>query len=326
MSKDVFVFIELKENAPRKASMEGLSKGKEIAGLLGSQVYGVLIGHNTGNAVEAIKGFCDKIVVVDNDVFAEYRYDTYTAAFEAIVKKYSPAFVFGSSTATGKDLFPRLAACLGAAAISDAIGIELSDGAVRFKKPLFGGKIISQVECKGDDTVLATFRPNSFSVVKSDLAGEVIEEQIVVVHDERVKTMSVEKAAVGKVDLQEADFIISGGRGMGGPEAFGTLEEIADFMGGRVGASRAAVDSKWRDYEEQVGKSGKTVSPKLYMACGISGALHHTMGMDTSKVIVAINKDEKAPIFQCADYGIAGDLSKVLPVLKEELKKAREEG
>jgi electron transfer flavoprotein alpha subunit len=170
-----------------------------------------------------------------------------------------------------------------------------------------------------------TFRPNSFSVEKRGLSGEIVEEQVEITLDPRLRTVSIEKNLSRKVDLQEADFIICGGRGMKGAEEFQLLEEIAGLMGGRVGASRAVVDSKWRDYDDQIGKSGKTVSPKLYIGCGVSGALHHIMGMDTSKVIVAINKDPNAPIFQHADYGITEDLFNVLPALKEELKIVKEE-
>jgi electron transfer flavoprotein alpha subunit len=172
---------------------------------------------------------------------------------------------------------------------------------------------------------LITFRPNSFSVEKLSLSGEIVEEKIDIFKDQKFNVLSVNKGGIEKVDLQEADFIICGGRGMKGPENFQVLEEIANIMGGRVGASRAVVDSKWREYDDQVGKSGKTVSPKLYIGCGVSGALHHTMGMDTSKIIVAVNKDPNAPIFNYADYGIVDDLFNVLPLLKQELAKSKQD-
>jgi electron transfer flavoprotein alpha subunit len=209
--------------------------------------------------------------------------------------------------------------------LSDAVGIDFHENGVKIKKPLFGGKIISWITCKDGSRLFVTFRPNSFAVEKRELNGEIIEEQFDGVKDPKVNVIRTEKHVSKKVDLQEADFIICGGRGMKGPEHFQALEEIADIMGGRVGASRAVVDSKWREYEDQVGKSGKTVSPKLYIGCGVSGALHHTMGMDTSKVIVAVNKDPNAPIFHYADYGIVDDLFAILPFLKEELKKTKEE-
>jgi electron transfer flavoprotein alpha subunit len=172
---------------------------------------------------------------------------------------------------------------------------------------------------------IITFRPNSFAIEKRQVGGEIVEEAVEIMKDQRLTTLKLNKGSNHKVDLQEADFIICGGRGMKGSEHFRILEEIAHIMNGRVGASRAVVDSKWREYDDQVGKSGKTVAPKVYIGCGVSGALHHTMGMDTSKTIVAINKDPNAPIFQYADYGIVDDLFTILPALKEELKKTKEE-
>lgn len=325
MPKDVFVFVELKEGKVRKVSLELLSKGKEIAGHFSSTLYAVLIGHHVKDIAATIQSYSDKVIVIDNEGLADYRWDTYTGIFEGLLKKYSPFAVLGASTVTGKDFFPRLAARFNGAMVSDAVGIDFHDSGVKIKKPLFGGKIISWITCKEDSVIFITFRPNSFGVEKGSLNGEIIEEQFAIVKDPKMNIIGAEKHVSEKVDLQEADFIICGGRGMKGPEHFQVLEEIAGIMGGRVGASRAVVDSKWREYEDQVGKSGKTVSPKLYIGCGISGALHHTMGMDTSRVIVAINKDPNAPIFQYADYGIVDDAFAVLPVLREALKKTKEE-
>ncbi|HNT67856.1 MAG TPA: electron transfer flavoprotein subunit alpha/FixB family protein [Syntrophorhabdaceae bacterium] len=325
MAKDIFVFVELKEGAVRKVSLELLSKGKEIAGHFSSSLYAVLIGHNVKGIAATVQPYSDKVIVIDNEGLAEYRWDTYASVLEGILRKYNPYAVLGGSTVTGKDLFPRLAARFGSAIVSDAVGIDLHDSGIKIKKPLFGGKVISWITCSEDSAIFITFRPNSFGIEKGSLNGEVIEEQFEAAKDPKMNLAGTEKHVSEKVDLQEADFIICGGRGMKGPEHFQVLEEIAGIMGGRVGASRAVVDSKWREYEDQVGKSGKTVSPKLYIGCGISGALHHTMGMDTSKVIVAINKDPNAPIFHYADYGIVDDAFAVLPVLREALKKTREE-
>jgi electron transfer flavoprotein alpha subunit len=324
MSRDVFVYVECKENAARKSSFELLSKGKEIADNLASRLYAVVMGYQVKDIAESLKAFSDTIIVVDDEALQEYRWDTYVAVFEGLIKKYSPSIVIGASTVTGKDFFPRLSARLRCPMVSDAIGIDFYNGNAKIKKPILGGKIISWVECKSSNIIFVTFRPNSFLVEKRDLDGEIVEEQVEIVQDPRLRTISIEKNLSRKVDLQEADFIICGGRGMKGTEEFRLLEEIAGFMGGRVGASRAVVDSKWRDYDDQIGKSGKTVSPKLYIGCGVSGALHHIMGMDTSKVIVAINKDPNAPIFQYADYGITEDLFSILPSLKEALKIAKE--
>jgi electron transfer flavoprotein alpha subunit len=324
MSKDVFVYVECKENTARKSSFELLSQGKKIADNLACRLYAVVMGHQIKDIAESLKGFSDTIIVVDDERLKEYRWDTYAAVLESLIKKYSPSMVIGASTVTGKDFFPRLAARFRAPIVSDAIGIDLYNNNAKIKKPIFGGKVISWVECKDSAMIFVTFRPNSFSIEKRDLSSEIVEERVEISQDQRLCSVSVEKSLSRKVDLQEADFIICGGRGMKGAEEFQILEEIAGLMEGRVGASRAVVDSKWRDYDDQVGKSGKTVSPKLYIGCGVSGALHHIMGMDTAKVIVAINKDPNAPIFKYADYGITEDLFSVLPALKEELKMAKE--
>ena len=325
MSKDIFVFIECKEGSIRKVSFELLSKAKEISEKSLSIVYAVIIGNDIVAAANQLKEFADKVIVVNNEGLSNYRWDTFSHVIEQLIKKYKPYTVFGASTITGKDIFPRLAARFNGAIVSDAVGAVFDGESIKIKKPLFGGKIISWVVCKDDSTFFVTFRPNTFSVEKRSLNGELINETVDVVGDPRISLISTDKAGSKKVDLQEADFIICGGRGMKGPENFQMLEDIAEVMEGRVGASRAVVDSKWREYDDQIGKSGKTVSPKLYVGCGISGALHHTMGMDTSKVIVAINKDPNALIFQYADYGIVDDIFNILPVLKEELIKIKQE-
>ncbi len=325
MSKDIFVFVEMKDGAVRKAAMELLSVGRELALKLGSKLYAVVMGSDLNKVVEEVKSAAEAVLVVESGALKEYRNDTYAGVLEALIRKYEPAFLFGSATVTGKDMFPRLAARLNAAVVSDAVGMELAEGAVRVKKPLYGGKIVSWIALSGEAIGLVTFRPNSFPIERPGLDGAVIVEDAVVQEDPRLALVGIEKGGGKKVDLQEADFIICGGRGMKDSESFGLLEGIADLMGGRVGASRAVVDSKWRDYDDQIGKSGKTVSPKLYIGCGVSGALHHIMGMDTSKVIVAVNRDPNAIIFQYADYGIVDDLFAFLPALKGELKRAKEE-
>jgi electron transfer flavoprotein alpha subunit len=325
MTKDIFVFVEYKDGSVRKVSLELLTKGKEIAEKNGATLYAVIIGFQAKAIAEAVQGFADKVIIVDNENLKDYRCDTYVSVIEQLVKKYQPSMVLGGSTVTGKDLFPRLAARLNVPIVSDAVGIDFDGNRLKIKKPLYGGKVISWVAFKDVVSPMVTFRPNSFAVEKFSTNGEVIEEEIDAAKDQKFAVLSMDKGGTKKVDLQEADFIICGGRGMKGPENFQVLEDIAVIMGGRVGASRAVVDSKWREYDDQVGKSGKTVSPKLYIGCGVSGALHHTMGMDTSKVIVAVNKDPNAPIFGYADYGIVDDLFNVLPVLKEELAKSKQE-
>jgi electron transfer flavoprotein alpha subunit len=325
MSKDIFVFVECKDGSARKVSLEQISKAREVAGQFLASAVAVVVGHDVGAVAEDLRAYADRVIVVDDEALKHYRWDTFTSVLEGLFKKYQPYLVFGPATITGKDLFPRLAARLDAAIVSDAVGITVDGGSVKIRKPLYGGRIVSWVAPSEGCTSIITFRPNSFSIEKASGVGGILEEQVAVAVDSRMDVVNVEKTASKKVDLQEADFIICGGRGMKGPEHFQILEEIAEIMGGRVGASRAVVDSKWREYDDQIGKSGKSVSPKLYIGCGVAGALHHTMGMDTAKVIVAINKDTNALIFQCADYGVVDDLFTILPLLKEELKRAKEE-
>ncbi len=325
MPNDIFVVVEYKDGGIRKVSLELLSKARQVTERLGSTLYAVVMGHAVTELAAVLRKFSNKVIVVDHEELENYRWDTFTSVLEKLAEKYKPFMVLGGSTVTGKDLFPRVAARLKGAIVSDAVGMELDGTSVRIKKPLYGGKIVSWVSCKENLTAMITFRPNSFAVENHNLTGELIEESVDPSRDPRITVTSIDKGGSKKVDIQEADFIICGGRGMKGPENFDILESIADLMGGRVGASRAVVDSKWRDYDDQVGKSGKTVSPKLYIGCGVSGALHHTMGMDTSKVIVAVNKDPNAPIFSYADYGIVDDLFTVLPILKKELEQAKEE-
>lgn len=325
MAKNIFVFVEYKDGGIRKVSLELLTKGKELAEKDGSTLYAGVIGFQMKEIAETVRSYADKIIVVDNENLVDYRCDTYVSVLEQILKKYQSSLVFGGSTVTGKDLFPRLAARLNVPIVSDAIGIDFDGSRLKVKKPLYGGKVISWLSFKDGVSPLITFRPNSFAVEKLSRNGEIVEENIAIEKDPKFVILNTNRGGAKKVDLQEADFIICGGRGMKGPENFQVLEEIANAMGGRVGASRAVVDSKWREYDDQVGKSGKTVAPKLYIGCGVSGALHHTMGMDTSKVIVAVNKDPNAPIFNYADYGIIDDLFTVLPVLKEELIKSKQE-
>jgi electron transfer flavoprotein alpha subunit len=325
MTKDICVFVECKNGTIRKVSLEILSKAKEVGEKFSSLVNAVVIGSEIKKIAEELGSFADRVILVDSPDFKEYRWDTYCGALEHVIRKYAPRLIFGASTLTGKDLFPRLAARLNTAIIADAVGIDYDGEQILIRKPFFGGRILSRMSFSPETAPVITFRPNSFPIVNRSGKGEIVEEQPPIKKDPRLNIVSVTSSGSNKVDLQEAEFIICGGRGVKGPENFQVLEEIAGIMEGRVGASRAAVDSKWRPYEDQVGKSGKTVAPKVYIACGISGAVHHTMGMDTSKTIVAINKDPNAPIFQYADYGIVDDLFEVLPALKEELIKNKEE-
>jgi electron transfer flavoprotein alpha subunit len=325
MEGDIFAYIELKDTSVRKVSYEVLSAGRKLRDTFSSKLFAVVIGFGVDPLKDELKKYADSVIVVDDEVFKEFTLDTYSSALYDLVQKFEPSVILGSHTGYSKFILPKVSGILDWAILADLTGFETEKERILFRKPLFGGRVISFVEVKDGKKMVLTFRPNSFSVSEPGLAGEVQAERVEVKKDERVRFLSSQKKEGKKADLQEADFIICGGRGMKSPENFKILEEIAEIMGGRVGASRSVVDAKWRDYEEQIGKSGKTVSPVLYIGCGVSGAIHHTMGIDTSKTIVAINSDPNAPIFSIADYGIVDDLFVILPILKEELKKAKEE-
>ncbi|MCX7856408.1 MAG: electron transfer flavoprotein subunit alpha/FixB family protein [Deltaproteobacteria bacterium] len=325
MAKDVLVYIELKDRSVRKVSYEAIEAGKRLRKFFSSKLHVAIIGFQVEILAEYVKGHADYVHVVDEEYLTDFTIDNYAEILHMLVEKTSSSFVIGSHAGYGRFILPKLSGMLDWAILADVTGFELENGRLLFKKPLFGGRVLSYVEVKEGNKVVTTLRPNSFSVSEPSLSGEVIREKIETKKDKKIRFLRAERKEEKKVDLQEADFIICGGRGMKAPENFKILEEIADIMGGRVGASRSVVDANWREYEEQIGKSGKTVSPVLYIGCGVSGAIHHTMGIDTSKTIVAINSDPNAPIFNIADYGIVDDIFAILPVLKEELKKAKEE-
>jgi electron transfer flavoprotein alpha subunit len=239
-----------------------------------------------------------------------------------IVRRTDPAVVLMSASFRGRDLAPRLAAKLGAGLVSDVTGVEVvEDGRLRITRPIYAGKAIARVVEKSRPQ-MATVRPNVFPVPPPDPSRTAqVEEVEAEVGDIRAIVREVVQTATGRVELTEADIIVSGGRGMGGPENYALIRELADVLGAAVGASRAAVDAGWRPHSDQVGQTGKTVSPTLYIACGISGAIQHLAGMKSSRYIVAINKDPEAPIFKVADYGIVADLFTAVPLLTEEFRK-----
>ncbi|MEN6616324.1 MAG: electron transfer flavoprotein subunit alpha/FixB family protein, partial [Syntrophorhabdus sp.] len=248
MSSDILVFVEYKDAAPRKASLELLSAGKRIAEKLSGRLYAVVLGSDIRGIADVIRGYCDAVIVAENATMADYSWDTTGSVLSSIIEKYEPAILLGTSSMTGKDLFPRIAARFQAAIISDAVGFDFEGAVLKVKKPLYGGKVISWLAPKLDTLAIVTFRPNSFAIGEPGMNGEIIEEDISAGQNPAMKTVSFEKAASKKVDLQEADFIICGGRGMKAAENFKLLDDIVEIMGGRVGASRSVVDTKWREY------------------------------------------------------------------------------
>lgn len=245
--------------------------------------------------------------------------DAYTNVIADIVNKENPFVLILGASSQGKDLSARLSARLNAPLAMDCIDVRVENGNIIATRPIYGGKILVDLALEGKPQILAV-RPNAMSIVESSGAGEIEKLDIDV---DKTDLIFVEKQLdTGKVELTEADVVISGGRGMGGAD-FSVIEELAELLGGAVGASRSTVDEGWREASDQVGQTGKVVSPNLYIACGISGAIQHLAGMSTSKVIVAVNKDAEAPIFSKADYGIVGDLFEYIPLITEEIKKIK---
>jgi electron transfer flavoprotein alpha subunit len=270
-------------------------------------------------AAELEKYGPDKILVADDSALAEYTTDAYTNVIAELIQTQEPSVILIGATAQGKDLSARLAARLDAGLAMDCTAVKLDNGSLTCTRPMFGGKIFADVEIEGAMQIIAV-RPNVMDIVETAKECS-IEKPAVQVGD--VKTSVVEKSmdTGDKIELTEADIVVSGGRGTGGE--FGVVEQLAAALGGAVGASRSAVDEGWRPHSDQVGQTGKVVSPVLYVACGISGAIQHLAGMSTSKYIVAINKDPEAPIFSKADLGIVGDLFEVVPAVTEEVKKMK---
>lgn len=331
MAKGIWVFAEhIDGTSLRKATFEILSEARKMADKLGEELCAVIIGHQ----VEALAEKCghygaQKVYVVEQELLKSYTTEGYAKALVDLVTQHQPSILLGGATVTGKDLFPRVAARLGTGLAVDCTEIKL-DGNNQFvvKRPMYAGKAYAEVGFSDATPKMATVRPNVLIPSQPDPSrkAEVIKVAAQVSPaDIRTKVLEIVKMAGAKLDLTESEIIISGGRGIKGTENFKILEEMAEVINATVGASRAAVDAGWRPQSDQVGQTGKVVSPNLYIACGISGAIQHFAGMGTSKYIVAINKDPEAVIFAKCDYGICDDLFKIVPKLTEELKKLKAE-
>lgn len=329
-TKDLWVFVETNEDGTAKnVGIELLTPGKMMAGKQGGALVAVVIGNNVDEAVKAASEHgADKVIVVEGPEYAHYTTDAYAIALCTLVEKYGPTSMLIGATNNGRDLGPRVSCRLhtGLTADCTALDIDEESGNVAWTRPAFGGNLMATILCPDHRPQIGTVRPGVFK--KSDAGeakAEIVKEDIHVdAKDIRTQILELIKEADGEnVDLEGAEIIVSGGRGVGGPEGFEPIKALADVLGATVGASRAAVDAGWIAHAHQVGQTGKTVGPKLYIACGISGAIQHVAGMSGSDCIVAINKDPEAPIFDIADYGVVGNLFEVLPVLTEEIKKAR---
>jgi electron transfer flavoprotein alpha subunit len=325
MPQGVMVIAEQRDGEIRKVSYEVVSEGKRLADKLGQKVTAVLLGHNIKAKAGSLGHYgADKIVVADDARLANYTPDAYAAVVAQVVKANDPAVLLLGASVAGKDLAARLSARLGVGMAQDCTVFSIDNGRLNAIRPIYAGKAYAKVSFSDNYPHTATARPNVMPLNPPDTSKTAeIADATVTLDDAALKTKvaDVLKEAAGKVDLTEADKIVSGGRGMKGPEGFKVLEDLASVMGASVGASRSAVDAGWRPHTDQVGQTGKVVSPNLYIACGISGAIQHLAGMSTSKIVVAINKDPDAPIFQKADYGVVDDLFKIVPALTEEVKK-----
>ena len=325
MAQGIWTIVEQRNGDVRKITYETVSEGRRLADALGQELTVVLLGSNIKEKATELGHYgADKVFVADSDLLEPYTTDAYVSVISQLVKDNEPAVLLIGASVQGKDLAGRLSACLGVGVVQDCTDFSIEDGNLIATRPIFAGKAYTKVTFENSWPQMATSRPNVMSISEPDTSGsaEIIDASFTL-DDGMIKTKVVDivKDESGKVDLTEADKIVSGGRGMKGPEQYNILEELADLIGASVGASRAAVDAGWRPHSDQVGQTGKVVSPNLYIACGISGAIQHLAGMSTSKLIVAINKDEDAPIFQKADYGVVGDLFDVVPAFTEEIKK-----
>ena len=324
MSTIILAVAEQRNGEIKKTSFETIRKARQTADELGGTLKALVIGNSINDAAKELGKYgAENVVAVNNDKLAHYSTTAYTKVVSEIVKKENAQVVFLSATALGKDLAPCVAARVDGAVAADCTDLKIDGGDIVATRPVYAGKALVDVKIEAPVKIF-TLRPNVFPAGEPSGNDANVEEASVDITDEDLKSKVIEikETSKGKLDVTEADIIVSGGRGLKSPDNFYLVEELADVLGAAVGASRAVVDAGWRPHDEQVGQTGKTVSPALYIALGISGAVQHLAGMSSSKYIVAINKDSDAPIFQVADYGIVGDALEIAPALKEELKKA----
>ena len=323
----VLVCLEQNGGSISGVSFEVLSEARKLADKLSYDLGAILIGSGVEEAAKnASKYGADKVFVADDEVLKEYRSEAYAKVVDKVVTDNSAEILLFPATQNGKDLAARFAAKAGTGLASDCTEIALNDdNNMVCTRPIYGGNVMIDLECPEKRPQMATIRPNSMERVECEKAGEVVKVELDFAEEDiRTIVKDVIEKAGGEISLTDASIIVTGGRGLGDASGFDLIREFAQTLGAAVGASRAAVDNDWIEYEHQVGQTGKTVSPKLYIACGVSGALQHLAGMKTSDVIVAINKDEEAPIMSVANYGIVGDLYKVIPVMIEEINKVFE--
>ena len=335
--KGVYVFAQQVDNELSGIAFELLGKAKELAKDLDTDVTAVLIGNNVKGLVDELAAFgADKVIVVDDPELEVYRTEPYAHALSSVINEYKPEIVLVGATAIGRDLGPRVSARVATGLTADCTVLEIGDfplvarpgqeqkhNQLLMTRPAFGGNTIATIACPDNRPQMATVRPGVMQAIDriEGAKAEVIEYNPGFTPDNKyVEVLEVVKSVVDVVDIMDAKILVSGGRGVGSPENFQILKDLAEVLGGEVSCSRAVVDNGWLPRDLQVGQTGKTVRPQVYFAIGISGAIQHVAGMEESDIIIAINKDETAPIFEVADYGIVGDLNKIVPALTAALK------
>ena len=324
----VWVFAEQREGQLQKVSLELLGEGRKIADKLGVKLTALLLGNNIENLVETLaKHGADEVLVADDKNLEHYTTEAYTKVICDLASERKPGILFIGATFIGRDLGPRVAARLetGLTADCTSLDVEVADGALLATRPAFGGNLMATIACPDHRPQMATVRPGVFDRVETDGSNCKVEKVEVKLSDSDIRTKVLEtvKSVKDIVDISEAKIIVAGGRGIGSKENFVLVEDLAKVLGGAVAGSRAAVEKGWLDNAYQVGQTGKTVKPSIYIACGISGAIQHVAGMQDSDMIIAINKDETAPIMKVADYGIVGDVKKALPELINQFKEMK---
>lgn len=337
--KGVYVFAQQVDNEISGIEYELLGKGKELAASLETEVVAVLIGYQVKDLADKLAEYgADKVIVVDDPELKVYRTEPYAHALSSVINQYKPEIVLVGATAIGRDLGPTVSARVATGLTADCTVLEIGDfplnpipgqeqkhNQLLMTRPAFGGNTIATIACPDNRPQMATVRPGVMQKIDPIVGAKAVVEEYnpgFTPNNRYVTIKEVVKAVSDTVDIMDAKVLVSGGRGVGSPENFKILEELAEVLGGTVSCSRAVVDSGWKPKDLQVGQTGKTVRPQIYFAIGISGAIQHVAGMEESDIIVAINKDEDAPIFDVADYGVVGDLNKIVPQLTVALKAA----
>lgn len=327
--KNLWVYIESNKGTAANVGLELLNPARNLADQVGEKLVAIIIdGKNTeALADEAIQYGADEAIIVEGNEYSDYSTDAYTHVLNTLIMKHKPSAVFIGATNRGRDLGPRLAARIRTGLTADCTALSMDDGNIVWTRPAFGGNLMANILCPETRPQLGTVRPGVFKKAEKDVGriGTKISETVVTPEEMiRTKIVDIVKTISDDVpNIEDAEILVSGGAGVGGPEGFEVLKKLAVALGGSISASRACVDAGWIDHAYQVGQTGKTVGPKIYIACGISGAIQHVAGMSASDTIIAINKDADANIFKVADYGIVGDLFEVVPILEKELLKRK---